>query len=81
MPGPVSTCVCNDHRLDRLRVMVAAGWDQRAASHFLWGDPTKAVPPAAVDQVGEHVRRYVRASFKDAFPWLRLPPIRKEAAA
>lgn len=70
-------CVCHDPAIDQLRAMVAAGWDQRAASHFLWGDPARAVPPRApVDEVGVHVRRFVRASFKASFPWLRLPPPR-----
>lgn len=81
MPEPTRApaCVCNDHKLDQLRAMVAAGWDQRAASHFIWGDPTRAVPPSDLADIGGHVRRYVRASFKAAFPWLRLPP-RQEAA-
>lgn len=73
------SCVCGDPGADQLRDLMAAGYDQRAASHLLWGDPARVGAPPAGADVAFHARLFVRRSLADAFPWLRLPhPIRTE---
>lgn len=49
--------------VDRLRELVAAGFDQHEASMWLWAGKTMPV------------RAWVRDQFRQAFPWLTLPPM------
>lgn len=74
------SCICGDPGAEQLRGLIADGYDQTSASHLLWGDPARVgAPPAGADHQA-HARLFVRRSFADAFPWLRLPhPIRSEA--
>lgn len=64
-------CRCNDHQVDELRALVAAGHDQIEASHFLWGNPR--TPELILEHARRTVRAQVRREFQTAFPWLRLP--------
>lgn len=66
----VSTCVCQDKDLDRLRELMSAGMPQADASRLLWSPeptPSPGMPPRA------WATAFVRQSFAAAFPWLRLP--------
>lgn len=73
------SCVCRDETTEQLRDLLEAGYDQRAASHLLWGDPAKVPPPPPGADVALHARLFVRTAMSAAFPWLRLPhPIRLE---
>lgn len=75
-----ATCSCGDADVELLRRLIAAGYTQAAASHLLWGDPTRVGPPPVGVDVGLHARLFVRRCFATAFPSLRLPrPHRKEA--
>lgn len=67
------SCVCGDQGAEQLRTLMAAGYDQAAASHLLWGDPNRVTAPPPGADITTHARLFVRRSLADAFPWLKLP--------
>lgn len=68
-PVDTDTCTCHDPEVDTLRAMIAAGWDQRAASKALWSPQADQAAATAAHLAS------IRTAFTTAFPWLRLPDI------
>lgn len=77
--GPMPpSCDCADAEVDRLRDLIAAGVDQRAASRLIWSPPPGHAAPAPALLLldpGKYARRFVRHALATRLVWLRLPAL------
>lgn len=73
-------CTCDDVEVLELSALVELGFDQFEASRLLWGTRPAALG-IELARARLWAREHVRQGFRQAFPWLQLPPPTGEAGA